>query len=81
MFIIQCTYHRTGLNSSEDTMSLARAVNAEIGRGGHVHPDSEEELQVASALASSRQALVIGSSGAGQPSACSFSTTWHAGTA
>ena len=31
-------------------MSLARAVNAKIGRGGHVHPDSEEELQVAPAL-------------------------------
>ena len=26
-------------------MDLARAVNAEIGRGGQVHPDSDEELQ------------------------------------
>ena len=31
-------------------MDLARAVNAEIGRGGHVHPDSDEELQAAPAL-------------------------------
>ena len=50
MYIIQVPYHHTGLSNSEDTMDLARAVNAEIGRGGHVHPDSDEELQAAPAL-------------------------------
>ena len=29
---------------------IVKAVNAEIGRGGHVHPDSDEELQAATPL-------------------------------
>ena len=50
LYIVQFPYHCTGLSSSEDTLSLARAVNAEIGRGGNVHMDSDEELQAAPAL-------------------------------
>ena len=42
-------YHYKG-QEGETTADLAKAVNAEIGGGGHVHPDSDEELQVATPL-------------------------------
>ena len=39
-----------GISNGEDTIALANAVNEEIRRGGHVHPDSDKELQVAPVL-------------------------------
>ena len=42
-------YHYKGLEG-ETTADLAKAVNAKIGRGSHVHPDSDEELQAATPL-------------------------------
>ena len=43
---LRTPYHYKGLEG-ETTAELAKAVTAEIGGGGHVHPDSDEELQAA----------------------------------
>ena len=43
VYLSDIPYHYKGLEG-ETTADLAKAVNAEIGGGGHIHPDSDEEL-------------------------------------